>query len=137
MLLPKHLQRFADGALIVAADSVLVRCWFAAGDSLEELDGLVMPKETGQDGEGSFEFFPDDRARLNTFAKRLAAHITQLERKHKLPHIHLVMPAEVEHLVSKQLPLDVADKVSKIIHHDVIKEHPLDIVTRLIPSALP
>ncbi len=133
MLLPKHLQRFADSALIVAADSVTARCWFAAGDSLEELDGVALPKET-KDGEGSFEFFPDDTHRLHVFAKQLATHLTKLEREHKIPHIHLVMPAEVEHLVSKYLPPDVAANVEIKIHHDVMKEDPLKLVERVLTA---
>ncbi|MEK7115778.1 MAG: host attachment protein [Patescibacteria group bacterium] len=134
MKLPRHLQHFPQSALIVTSDTVTAKFYLAGGDSLEELDGSALPKETGQDGEGSFEFFPDDAPRLHAFAKQLAAHLTKLAREHTLPSIHLIMPAEVEHLVSKKLPPDVAKNVGKKIDHDVMKESPLTIVERVLKA---
>lgn len=137
MILPEHLQRFPHEALLVAADTVSSKCLLVGGDSLEELNGVALPRETGRDGEGSFEFFPDDAERLRQFAKKLAAHIVKLEREHHIPHIHLIMPAEVERLVTTDLPPDVAAKVGKRIHHDVMKESPLVIATRIVETIVP
>lgn len=132
MQLPHDLQHFPNGALLVVSDSVQADIYLLGGDSMEPLDGVSVPKETGRDGEGSFEFFPDDTARVHAFAKRVAAQITALERDHKVPHIHLVMPAEIEHLVTHDLPGDVAGKIGARIHADLMKENPTSIVTRLV-----
>ncbi len=134
MQLPTHLQHFPNGALIVASDTVTAKFYLADGDAIEELDGVTVPKETGQDGEGSFEFFPDDAPRFRAFAKKLTTRITTLEREHRIPAIHLVMPAEIEHLVTKNLPRDVATKIGKKIHRDVMKETPIEIVKRVIDA---
>lgn len=134
MQLPQKLQHFPNGALIVASDTVLANIFLVGNDAIEELDGVAVPKETGVDGEGSFEFFPDDATRLHSFAKKLAEQITALTREHEIPHIHFVMPTEIEHLATKNLPPDVAAKIGKKIHHDVMKEDPISIVTRVVAS---
>ncbi len=132
MNLPHELQHFQSGALLIASDSVKADFFLLGGDSIEPLDGVSLPKETGKDGEGSFEFFPDDASRLHAFAKQVAARIATLEREHKIPHIHLLMPAEVEHLVTHELPHDVSTKVGTKIHLDVMKEDPISMVKRLV-----
>lgn len=134
MQLPQHLRHFSDGALIVASDTVTAKIFLAGGDAVEALDGVALPKETGRDGEGSFEFFPDDASRLRAFAKKLAVRLTALEREHKIPHIHLVMPAEVERFVTEELANDVATKIGKRIHVDAMNESPINIIERLFET---
>jgi len=132
MQLPTDLQHFPNGALLVASDTTKASFFLLGGDSLEELDGVSLAKENGADGEGSIEFFPDDTARLQAFVKLLAEHITTLKRDHQIAHIHLVMPAEIEHDVSKHLATDTQSVVGVKLHHDVMNESPLDIVRRVV-----
>lgn len=132
MILPERLRHFPHATLIVASDTIAAKFFLVGGDSLEELDGVAVPKETGRDGEGSIEFFPDDAARLHSFAKELASRIATLAREHGIPHIHLVMPAEIEHLVTKDLPHDIAATIGAKLHLDVMKESDVAIVERVV-----
>jgi hypothetical protein len=132
MQLPHELQHFPNGALIVVSDTVIAKFYLVGGDTLEELDGVAVPKETGQDGEGSFEFFPDDASRLHAFIHKVVERLGVLVRKHDIPLIHMVMPAEIDHEVTGHLPNDIKEKLGKTIHLNLMKESPLEAVRRII-----
>lgn len=132
MQLPHELQHFPYSALIVASDTVHARFFLVGGDSLEELDGVAVPKETGQDGEGSMEFFPDDAARLRQFVHSVTQRIEELARAHTIQTIHFVMPAEIAHDVSVRLAHDLKRRVGKTIHRNVVGDAPHEIVRRIV-----
>lgn len=132
MQLPSDLQHFPTGALIVASDTVKASFFLVGNDSLAELDGVEVPKETGQDGEGSMEFFPDDAERFHSFIHAVIEQLDALVANHPIAHIHLVMPAEVEHQLSSHLSEDVHAKIGVTIHANLMKEPPLEAVRRVV-----
>lgn len=132
MKLPQELQHFPKATLIVASDTVQAKFLLVGAEDLEELDGVSVPKEKGADGEGSIEFFPNDAERLHAFVHAVVERIETLVRDHAIAHVHMVMPAEIEHEVSGHLANDVKEKIGKTVHHDVMKESYLDIVKRVV-----
>lgn len=143
MQLPHDLQHFPTGALIVASDSVIAKFFLVGGDSLEELDGVALPRELKQDAEGEFVSFDgsrvagpasdiDDRPRLTQFAKNVAARIESLIREQSVRAIHLVMPAEVEHTVFQSLSSEAQGHIGKKLHLDLMKEDPLSVIRRVV-----
>lgn len=133
MQLPQDLQHFPHLALIVVADHQSAKLYLAGGESLEELDGLSMAAGPGPDHEHSFVPSAHDGEgdRLDKYAALLAEHVAGMVEAHEISHVHLVMPADLEHLVSAALPGDVSAKVMKRVHADLMNEAPLDVVRRL------
>lgn len=144
MQLPEQLQRFPHGALIVAADHVHARFLLVGGDAAEELDGVAMPREREQDHEG--QFVSSDGARTAQadqshvendrqvhFVKLVAETTAKLAAAHDIHHIHLLMPAELDHAVTAELPPATAGFVGFRVHADVMGEMPLQWIERLFP----
>jgi hypothetical protein len=143
MRLPSDLQHFPHSALIVSSDSVKAKFFLVGGDELEELDGVAVPREPRQDSEGSFTSSDgsrvagpdsdiDDTPRLKQFVNNIAGRMADLVREHGVAHIHLAMPAEVHHLLDSHLDKDVQSKIVRIVHKDLMKESPLEIVRRIL-----
>ena len=133
MQLPEHLQHFPQQSLLVVADHVVARLFIAGGDSLEELDGLAEPRDVPTDNEGKmFNSDVHDEPRLKRFCKNIALDIQKLVVSHDVSNIHLVMPAELAHLVTADLSQEVQRKLGRGIHLDLMKEDPLKIVERLL-----
>ena len=53
MNLPQDLQHFPHAALIIASDSMHAKFFLVGGDTLQELDGVALPREFRQDSEGA------------------------------------------------------------------------------------
>lgn len=145
MHLPESTQHFPNPTLIISADSVHARFFLVGGDSLEELDGVAVTRELLSDREGAFTSFDgsrvggpasdiDDEPRLKKFVRSMSDTATELVRAHNIAHIHLVMPAEIEHHLSKILPADSAKLIGQTLHLDLMKEPPIEIVERLLKS---
>lgn len=143
MILPERLRHFPRATLVIASDSVLAKYFLVGGDSLEELDGVAVPREPLQDAEGAFTSSDgsrvagpasdiDDRPRLERFVAELVSRTADLVREHGIAAIHVVMPADVEHLYSERLPKDIVHKLGQRLHLDLMKEPPLEIVERLL-----
>ena len=144
MKLPKDLkEHFPHTALIIPSDQIVAKFFLVGGDELEELDSVALPRELRQDSEGQFTSFdgsrvggPDadlhDTPRKKQFVKKIAERIKELVREHAVAHLHLVMLAELEHLLSKHLEPDVKEKVVHIRHCNLMKESPLEIVRKAL-----
>jgi ribonuclease D len=144
MKLPKDLkEHFPHTALIIASDQIVAKFFLVGGDELEELDSVALPRELRQDSEGEFissdgsrTSDPDsdlhDTPRKKQFVKKIAERIKELVREHAVAHVHLVMLAEMEHLLSKHLEPDVKKKVVNIRHYNLMKEGPLDIARKAL-----
>ncbi|MFZ2804482.1 MAG: hypothetical protein WA001_04620 [Patescibacteria group bacterium] len=139
MQLPEHLQHFPHPALILVSDSVKAKFFLAGGDSLQELDGVFVPRgnektEPSPDGKriAGFDADVDDGPRLHDFIHQLVAKTDALVKQHGIAHIHLVMPAEVEHQFSGHLPKEDKEKIGQTLHHDLMNEDPLKIIERLL-----
>lgn len=134
MQLPQDLQHFPHLTLIVLSDHGTSKLYLAGGESLEELDGVSLPAEPLPDHEGSFvpgsNFIESDR--LEKYAKLLAEHVSQLVQTHAVKHMHFIMPADIEKLVSASLPVHVQEKILKRLALDVMNESPIDAVRRLM-----
>jgi len=132
MQLPENLQHFPKATLILASDSVHAKFFLVGGDSLQELDGVGVPREAPQDNEGPFTFDINDGPRLHDFVHQLVTKTVELTNAHGVAHIHLVMPAEVEHMLSSHLPQPVQALIGQTLHHDLMKSSPLELVERLL-----
>ena len=134
MQLPRELQHFPHLTLIVASDTTASKLFLAGNDSLEELDGLSLPKEALPDHEGSFVPGHADleSKRLEKYAVLLAEHVISMVKAHQIVHVDLVMPAAVEHLFSAALPKDISDKVMRRVHLDLMNDAPLEVVKHLV-----
>ncbi len=144
MQLPQELQKFSGATLIVSADSTTAKIYLAGGDSLEQLAAVEVPRENKQDNEGSFTSSDGSRVagpveekdepRFNSFIKQVASATISLMRMHKLEHLDLVMPAEVEHALVDQLPSDVDTLIRRKLHKDLMNESPVELVERLLEA---
>lgn len=144
MKLPKDLkEHFPHAALIIASDQIIAKFFLIGGDELEELDGIALPREFRQDSEGAFTSFDgsrvggpdsdiDDLPRQKQFVKKIAERTKELVRGHGIAHLHLIMPAEIEHLLSKQLKPDVKTKIVRVRHFNLMKKNPLEIVRKVL-----
>lgn len=146
MNLPQELQHFPHVALIVASDSMHAKFFLVGGDTLQELDGVALPREFRQDSEGAFTSSDgsrvagpdadiDDAPRLQHFVKLVSEKADQLCSKHEIAHVHLVMPAEVEHLLSSECAATLKEKIRFMLHADLMKEHPLEIIRRVLEKS--
>ena len=142
MQLPEHLQHFPHIALLVASDSVLAKFFLLGGETLEEVDSLTVPRVKPQDNEGSIRIEGgggvsgansdiDDTPRLKEFIHKMVERINEIVAESGVVHIHLVMPAEIEHQLTAHLPNTLKERVVKRVHHDLVKNPPLEIVERL------
>ncbi len=143
MNLPQDLQHFPHVTLIIASDSVNAKFFLVGGDTLQELDGVALLREFRQDSEGAFTSADgsrvagpdsdiDDTPRLQRFVKQVAEQANQLCNKHGIAHVHLVMPAEIERHFSSECAATLKEKIRFILHADLMKEHPLEIVRRVL-----
>ena len=143
MHLLESLQHFPHPALIVTSDSVQANFFLVGGDSLEALDGISVPREMRQDSEGSFTSSDgsrvagpdadiDDGPRLHEFVHQVIGRIDGLVTKHGIAHVHLVMPAAVEHQTYDHLEQHLKEKIVKRLHLDLMKSAPLEIVERIL-----
>ena len=146
MKLPRDLQpHFPHAALLILSDAITARFYLIGGDAIEELDGIAEPREFRQDSEGSFTSYDgsrvagpdsdiDDAPRLKHFVRDVAHSLTDLVRKHDIAHIHLIMPSDVEHLLTKDLPNDMKEKIIHVLHKNLMKEDLLSILRRIYPK---
>jgi protein required for attachment to host cells len=144
MQLPQELQKFPTLTLIAVADSVAAKLYLAEGDNLEAAASVTLPREKKQDNEGSFTSADgsrtggpvdeDDAPRLNAFIRQTARAIIDLMRSRKPEHLDLVMPAEMEHALSAELPSDVDTLIRRRLHKDLMKEAPVELVKRLLET---
>jgi hypothetical protein len=135
MHLPHELQHFPHPTLIVASDHFTARFFFIGGDTLEELDGLTLPKNLpNDDGSrvGGLLADVDDAPRLTQFVKQIAARLEEETQKHDVQTIHLVMSADVEGALHTHISATVLPHLSRIIHRDLMNEAPLEIVKRIL-----
>lgn len=145
MQIPEALQHFPHTALLIACDSVHARFFLLGGDQLEELDAISLPREKRQDAEGAFTSADGSRVagpsadisddhRLHEFIHAMIERTTELLNQQEIAHLHLVMPAEIEHAYSSHLEPHVATKILKRVHLDLANFPPLDILERLIAA---
>jgi len=144
MQLPQELQKFPLATLLVASDSVTARFYLIGGDSLEEIDSIIVPKDKYSDNEGSFASSDGSRVagpvdekdaqRLDSFVKQMARMAIDLSRKHKIEELNLVMPAEIEHALIEQLPSDVDTLIKRKLNKNLMKESPVELITRLLEA---
>lgn len=144
MQLPQELQKFPFATLIVAADSTQAKMYLAAADSLESVGSVALPRENKQDNEGSFAsadgsrvggpINEDDAPRLKAFVRQTAAAIIAFMRQHKVEHLDLVMPAEVERALVAELPSDIDTLIGRKLNKDLMKEAPIEMVKRLLEA---
>jgi len=144
MQLPQELQKFPAATLIVAADSTQAKLYLTGGDSLDEVGSVALPRESRQDNEGSFTSSDGSRVagpvdekdvpRLKSFIRQTATAITGLMRMHKIQHLDLIMPAEVEHALIAELPSDVDTLIQRKLNKDLMKESPVEMVKRLLEA---
>lgn len=144
MQLPQELQKFQTPTLIVAADSMTAKIYLAGGDTLEQVAAVEVPREKKQDNEGSFSSADGSRVagpvdekdapRLKSFVRQTASAVTSLMRMHKLEHLELIMPAEVEHALVDELPSDVDTLIRRKLHKDLMKEEPIEMVKHLLEA---
>lgn len=142
MKLPQDLQHFPAATLIVASDTTTAAFWLIGGDEIEELDAVSVPHERRQDSEGRYVSSDgvrtgnptqeDDGPRLHEFVHEIVDRVVSLVNGHAIAHVHLVMPAGVEHAVTGHVPKDIAAKIGRRIHAEATKEPPLDIVKRVL-----
>lgn len=132
MQLPEHLHFPSRAELIVTADSIHARLYLLGGDRVEELDGVTIPREDLSDNEGSFTSSDgsrvsgpgadrDDTPRLIKFVKEVSSHIDNLVRLHGIQSIHLVMPSEVEHLMSQHVSSEAKALLGTTMHLNLMK----------------
>ena len=146
MQLPHELQHFPHAAIIVVSNHIIGRIFLVGGDALEELDGCALPRERKQDAEGAGIISgtsrvvgpnskPNDKPRLKRFIKELANLTNKYVRDHNVVHVHLVMPADIEHRLYERLDSEMKKKLGRRVLHDLIQEHPLEIVRRILEVA--
>jgi protein required for attachment to host cells len=69
---------------------------------------------------------------MKHFAKEVASRTEQIVHEHNIPAVHLVMPADVEHLVSEHLEPKVKSHVAKVIHRDLVDASVTETVKRIV-----
>lgn len=141
MQLPESLQHYSKPTLIVVADSVHANFWLAGGDSLQELDGVALPRERASDDEGGFANTNNgssggaepkiEEERLHHFIHLMQEQLEDLIRKHTAESVQLAMNAELAHAIVHHLPGDLQNKIGKQIHQDLVKDDILDVLERL------
>ncbi len=144
MQLPQELQKFPLATLIVASDSMTAKFYLAGGDAMDEIGALILPKEKSSDNEGSFASSDgsrvagpveeDDTERLKHFVKEISSKISELVGKHGIEQIDLVMPAEIEHLLTETLSAEAKPLLKRILQKDLMKESTVELVTRLLAA---
>ena len=133
MKLPQHLQHFPHATLIVISDQITAKFFLAGGEDIEELDALALPRDKRQEPEGPFGKISemDDGQRLKHFMKQVADQITAYIRDHNVARFHLVMPTEIERLLSENLSTDLESKRGQTLHAALMKEPILKIIEKL------
>jgi len=145
MQLPQDLQHFPKATLLVLSDRVTTKFWLLGGDTMEALDGVSLAHEHKEDHEGSYlssdgshtgsaESGNEDDERFHKFLHLIVERIDTLVREQKIMHVHLVMPAEIDHAISSHLSQDVVSKLGKHVHHDLMQENPLEIIKRVLSA---
>ncbi|MBU1034342.1 host attachment protein [Patescibacteria group bacterium] len=148
MKLPQELQHYPHATLLIASDSVRADFFLLGGDELEKLDGIALPREPRQDSEGTFVSYDgsraagpdsdiDDSQRLKQFVKKITEQAEALTREHDIQHVDVVMPAEIEHLLTEVSSNELKNKIRRRSHLDLMKEDPLTIVRRSLETVPP
>jgi hypothetical protein len=145
MQLPQDLQsHFGTPSLLVVADHVLAKLYLIAGDAVEEIDGIAVPRERMTDHEGgvvnidsgavaSPENHVED-ARLHQFATLVADAIEDALASGSAERYLLAMDAELAHLVTAKLSSETQGKRFREVHANLLKESPLDILRRCLAA---
>lgn len=142
MKLPQDLQHFPAATLIIASDTESASFLLAGGEDIEALDAVAVPHERKQDSEGRYVSSDgvrtgnpeqeDDAPRLHEFVHAVTDRLVRLVQDHGIAHVHLVMPAGIEHAVTSHLPKEISAKIGRRIHVEAMKESPLEIVKRVL-----
>ncbi|MSR84889.1 hypothetical protein EXS71_00375 [Candidatus Uhrbacteria bacterium] len=142
MQLPKHLQHFSEPTLIVLADHVHAQFWLVHLETLEELDQLVTPHEQKSDREGAFVngdhggsrsgTEPNDDERLHHFVHLMKEKIETLCRTKNIKRIDTIMRPDLAHALRAKLAHDITPFIHKELGVDLMKEHILESLDRLL-----
>jgi len=136
MTIPESLQHFPEPALIVVSDHMHAKLLLAFEDDIEEVDSLELPRTELSDNEGK-EIGQErsDDERLHHFVKMVADRINVMIRDEEAAmHVHLIASADVAHAIKKELAPEVANKLGKEVHADVMKEDFEKILERLVTA---
>ncbi len=133
MQIPIELQHFPHLTLLVISDHVTSKFFLVGGESLEILDSITVPYDIRPNHEGSFipEHSHIDENHLKHFAKLVAEHISKLVVQHAIVYVDLIMPANIEHLVTANLHPNISKKLNRKLHIDIMKEDIFDIIKRI------
>ncbi len=133
MQLPQELQRFEFPALILIADKIHAQFWLAHNDTMEEVDLLELERDTPSDSEGrelGVELKDDNR--LHQFIHMIVSRLDEIMSEGVADTVHLVMEAELSNMVVEHSSHTVQESVGKVLHLNLMKEEPLEVVTRLL-----
>ncbi len=135
MQLPQELQHFEFPSLILVADHVHAQFWLAHEETLEEVDLIALAKETHSDNEGLANGQePSDENRLHQYIHMVVDRLEQIMSEGVADSLHLVMPADLAHMVIEHSSTEVQEQVGKEVHLDLMKEDPLDVVRRVLEA---
>lgn len=145
MHLPQDLQpHIAHATLVIVSDHIAAKIYLAGGDAIEEIDGVVEPRESVEhddatssvDGIRTANPHADasDAPRLKRFVSRLSESITKHTASHDVANIHLFMPADVLHLLKDTLPADVSKHIRTETAAMLMKEDILSVLRRVFTA---
>lgn len=135
MQLPQDLQHFENPSLILVSDHVHAQFWLAHNDTLEEVDLISLPKETHSDNEGlAIGQEISDEHRLHEFIHLVVDRLEQIMAEGVADSVHLVMSADLAHAILDHSNTEVQEQVGKQLHHDLMKEDPIEVVRRLLAA---
>jgi hypothetical protein len=144
MNIPHDLQAHVlHPTLCVTADHTTARVYLAGGDAIEEIDALSEPRERVEhDGQSSADGIrtadpsadADDLPRLTRFATHIAEHADALIDARGIMHVHLVMPADLLHLVEHHFSQQTSSRVRTRTALSLMHEDPVTILRRIFAS---
>ena len=147
MQLPQDLQpHFATApTLLVIGDHVLAHLYLVAGNAIEEVHAVAMPRERMTDKQDSFvaggstgsvgeseSHAEDDR--LHKFVTQVAESMKDAVASGSATRFLLAMEADLAHAVKAALPSDLQGHVFREVHLNLVKESPVDVIKRCLAA---
>ncbi|HEU0050498.1 MAG TPA: host attachment protein [Patescibacteria group bacterium] len=140
MRLPEQIQHFIHPTLLVLADHVHAKIWFAHEDEISEIAHLTVPHELKSDNEGSFMSSaesvgqPEQKEKqhhLNVLIKHIAEALSKELENRDVTYIDMIMPADILHPLELEFPKTTIAMINRRLEADLIKEDILQVAKRL------
>lgn len=151
MLIPQELPRFKKDALLVVADTQTAKIYSLKENRLELINEIFYPEEMTSDKEGGYmrygrgpggreiqshgnaEPVPNEDHLLKThLIKSLNDDLATRLKNKEFEEWQLVAPDYIIKIITDKLHTDLKKTLKKTLAANLINQHPLDIIKRLI-----